>query len=129
MDPTFVGTWRCEDPTEGSAQVAALVVMPFDRSQYYLEWRDGDSISRYSAYSTSVHGETLFNVRELKSEPAAARWTLFRAARRSDGTLYLSVVNKDSLEDAREPAALKEVARRVKSEALYAPWAVCTMEK
>jgi len=129
VDPTFLGTWRCEDPAEGSTQVAQLLVMPFDRSQYYLEWREDDKVGRYRAYSTQLHGETLFNVRELTTESVTSRWTFLRATRRSGGALSLSVVNKDALKDSREPAARHEIARRVKDEALYEPWAICTVVK
>jgi hypothetical protein len=127
VDPSFVGNWRCEDPAEGSTQVAHLLVMPFDRSQYYLEWREDDKVWRYRAYSTQLHGEILFNVGELK-EAGASSWTFLRATRHG-GVLSLSVVNKDSLKGTGEAGVLNEIARRVKDEALYESWAVCTVEK
>jgi hypothetical protein len=129
LDPSVVGTWRCEDSAEGSTQVAHLLVVPFDRSQYYLEWREDDKTGRYRAYSTQLHGQTLFNVRELETESPTARWTFLRATREGGGALSLSVVNKDSLKESRQPAALKEIARRIKDEALYEPSAICSVEK
>jgi len=129
VEPTFLGTWRCEDPAEGSTQVARLRVMPFDRSQYYLEWGEDDKVGRYRAYSTQLHGETLFNVQELKAESVTSSWSFVRATRRGGDALSLSIVNKNALKDSREPAALNEIARRIKDEALYEPWAICTVEK
>jgi hypothetical protein len=125
VDEALLGSWRCEDPSEGSTQVATLEVLRFDRSQYYLEWREEDRTYRYRAYSTQVHQVELFNVQELKSLPGTTPWYFLRAVRRKDGGLELSVVKKDSLKDLVERAAIRAIERRVKDDELYEPWAVC----
>lgn len=128
VDPSLVGVWRCENPSDPKAEVAHLVAMPFDRTQYYLEWRDEDSVKRYRAFTTQLKEGSVFNVIGIAPDASAAKWVFLRAARAGDGVLSLSIVKHEALKDPDPPAALKEIARRVSDDSLYRPWAVCTLE-
>jgi len=128
VDAHLLGTWRCEDPADVSKEVAHLVVVPFDRSQYYLEWHEDRKVERYRAYSTQLQETTVFNVTELKPAAAASTWMFLRAIPRRDGAFSLSVVNNDSVKSLKGPAALSEIARRAGDDSLYKVWAVCMTE-
>jgi hypothetical protein len=127
VDKGLVGTWRCTHP-EDPTKTAKLWVIPFDRHQYYAEWRDGDDVSRYRAYSTRIGSTSLFNVEELTFRLSSAGWIFLRAVRGTGGGLTLSVVEKDSLKGLTGAAALQDIRRRVNDDSLYSEVAICKPE-
>jgi hypothetical protein len=130
VDASLLGTWRCVPSLEkDSKDVARLVVMRFDRSQYYFEWREDAKVDRYRAYSTQLPGRALLNVVELKPAGTASSWMFLRVMPRREGAFSVWVVDKDAVKAAGEAAALKEIARRVEDESLYKPWAECATER
>lgn len=126
LDRSLLGTWQCREPEGKSDQVATLFLLPYDDRQYYIEWREDQDVSRYGGHSSKMNGEMLVNVRELKDKPRKTSWVFFRAKRDAEGGLDLAIVNKDALKATDDRAARDEVARRVKDDSLYAPWAKCT---
>jgi hypothetical protein len=127
IDKALVGSWHCVDP-ESPSQTATLWVIPFDEHQYYAEWRDGDDVTRYHAYSTRVGNLTLLNVQELTFRVSGQGWLFLRAIRGGGSSLKLSVVKEDSLNGLTGSAALREIKRRVADSALYGDFATCTLE-
>jgi hypothetical protein len=130
LDPGLVGSWRCVPDAEPGKpkDFAHLLVVPFDRSQYYLEWREESKIQRHRAYATQVKDRTLYNVVEVKSRGDTPMWRFLRATREPDSRLLLEVVDGEAVKAKDEAAALDEIRRRIDDGALYSRWAVCTFE-
>lgn len=78
VNPDLLGTWNCQEATK-EAKSATLLIMAFDSSRYYLEWRDKDETTRWAAYSSIVGGALLHNVRELKPDGRDTQWVFMRA--------------------------------------------------
>jgi hypothetical protein len=124
VDPELTGTWICRDATgEGSA--ATLLILAFDPSRYYLEWREKDETTRWAAHSSTVGGALLHNVRELKSDGRDTKWVFLRALSPTPSRLQLSLVKDDDLKKLGEPEALREIRRRASDESLFKPWKTC----
>jgi len=124
VNPQLLGTWICRDAAR-EANVATLLVVAFDSSRYYLEWRDKDETSRWAAHSSIVGGALLHNVRELKADGRDTKWSFMRALTPTESQLLLSVVEEDDIKKLSEPDALREIRRRVSDESLYQLWATC----
>jgi len=124
VNSELLGTWSCRD-SANEANVATLLVMAFDSSRYYLEWRDKDEATRWAAHSSIVGGALLHNVRELKPDGRDTKWVFMRALTPTESQLLLAVVRDDDLKKLSETEALREIRRRVKDESLYKPWATC----
>jgi len=130
VERRLVGDWQCMNHTHGDTPTAAsLWVIPFDDRQYYAEWREGDDVARYRAYSTQVGGETLLNVEELSFKLSSAGWVFVRSNQDRAGRLTLSVVRRDALNGLTGKAALRSIAKRARDETLYELVAVCTQAK
>ena len=114
-------------PDEKSKDLAHLLVVPFDATRYYLEWREDEKTTRYRAHTTRVSGVTLFNIAALQEKPE--KWVFLRGAARPDGRRSFDLVDKDAVKAKTETAALDEIAQRVGDDMLYKPWAICTFEK
>jgi hypothetical protein len=124
VNPELLGTWVCRDAKE--KDVATLVVVAFDPSRYYLEWRDKDETTRWAAHSSIVGGVLLHNVRELKPDGRDTKWVFMRALTPAQSRLQLSLVKEsDEFKKLGEPEVLREIRRRVQDESLYQPWATC----
>jgi hypothetical protein len=100
-------------------------VIPFDDKQYFAEWRDGDDISRYRAYSTELGRERLLNVEELTFHVGRAGWVFMRYSFGTDGGLKLSVVSEDAMGGRKGKDALHAIAQRVGDDSLYEAFATC----
>ena len=124
VNPDLLGTWSCREATK-EAKAATLLVMGFDSSRYYLEWRDKDETTRWAAHSSIVGGALLHNVKELKADGRDAQWVFMRALTPTESQLHLALVKSDDLKKLSEQEALREIRRRVKDESLYKPWASC----
>ena len=120
----LLGTWVCRDAAK-EANVATLLVVAFDSSRYYVEWRDKDETTRWAAHSSIVGGALLHNVRELKADGRDTKWVFMRVLTPTESQLLLWVVKDDDLKKLSEPEALREIRRRVRDESLYKPWATC----
>jgi hypothetical protein len=127
VDKGLVGAWNCTHPKD-PGKTARLWVIPFDRHQYYAEWRDGDDVSRYRAYSTRIGSTSLLNVEELTFRLTSAGWIFLRAVRGTGGVLTLAVVDKDSLKGLTGAAALQDIRRRANEDGLYSELAICRSE-
>jgi len=123
LDARLVGEWTCVDPDTKAE--AAMAVLPFDRSQYFVEWREPGDLSRFRAFPTPVGGRALLNVAELERE-SKDEWIFVRYALDERGSLQLSVVSDDALEGLQGRAALAEIRKRAAQDALYEPLATCT---
>ena len=128
LDLRLAGTWRCVDSADKPTQLAHLLIVPFDRSQFFIEYREEGKTERYRAYATPVQDKVLYNVAEIKPR-SAPRWAFHRAVFRPDGSLVLWIVDADQLKEKDEAAVLKEIARRVDDDTLYKRWAACALEK
>lgn len=124
INAEFLGTWTCRRAGD-EANVASALIMAFDASRYYLEWRDKDETTRWAAHSSIVGGALLHNVRQLKPDGRDTKWVFMRALSPVESELLLSVVKDDDLKKLSEPDALREIRRRVKDENLYKMWATC----
>src|SRR5258706_2819421 len=124
VNPELLGTWVCRNAAN-EAEVATLVVVAFDSSRYYLEWRDKDETPRWAAHSSIVGGVLLHNVRELKTDGRDTKWVFMRALTPTESQLRLAIVKDDDLKKLSEPEALREIRRQVRDEALFKPWAAC----
>jgi hypothetical protein len=124
VNPEFLGTWACRDAAKDT-KVATLLVVAFDSSRYYLEWRDKDETTRWAAHSSIVGGALLHNVRELKADGRDRKWIFMRVLAPTESQLLLAVVKDDELKKLGEPEAFREIRRRVRDESLYKPWATC----
>jgi hypothetical protein len=124
VDAELLGTWSCRDAAS-EANVAALRVVAYDPSRYYLEWRDKDETTRWAAHSSIVGGALLHNIRELKTDGRDTKWVFMRVLSPTESQLLLAIVKDDELKKLGEPQALREIRRRVKDESLYRPWATC----
>ena len=130
LDRRLPGDWRCENHTHGDTpSEAALWVIPFDDRQYYAEWREGDEVARYRAYSSLVGGVTLLNVEEVSFRLTSAGWVFVRYTLAPDGRLRLSVVGDKALDGLKGQAALQAIAKRASDESLYELVAVCVAGK
>jgi hypothetical protein len=125
LDSKLVGTWICRSANPDSKEEATLRVMPFDERQYYVEWADGDELTRYRAYSSQINGITLVNIRELVAPLGGDRWAFVGYHLAQDGSLRLSLVRDDALEGFTGKAALQEIRKRVREDSLYVNFAVC----
>ena len=124
-NPELLGSWTCRDATK-EKDVATLLVVAFDSSRYYLEWRDKDETTRWAAHSSIVGGVLLHNVRELKPDGRDTKWVFMRALTPTDSRLQLALVkDSDELKKMSETEVLREIRRRVRDESLYQPWANC----
>jgi hypothetical protein len=124
INPELLGAWTCRSAGD-KAGGATLLVVAYDASRYYLEWRDKEELTRWAAHSSIVGGALLHNVKELKPGAGDAKWVFMRALTPSPSRLSVSLVKDDDLKKLSEPDALREIRRRVADEALYAPWATC----
>lgn len=124
IDPELLGTWTCKREAE-PAKGATLLVVAYDASRYYLEWRDPEETTRWAAHSSIVGGALLYNVRELKPDGRATKWVFLRALTPADSQLRLALVKGEPLKDLGEAQALAELRRRASDESLYEPWASC----
>ena len=124
VNPELVGTWTCRD-ADKEASVATLLIVAFDSSRYYLEWRDKEETTRWAAHSSIVGGALLHNVRELKLDGRDTKWVFMRALTPTESQLQLWLVKEEDLKKLSEPDALKEIRRRVKDESLYKLWSTC----
>lgn len=124
VNPELVGAWTCRD-ADKEASVATLLVVAFDSSRYYLEWRDKEETTRWAAHSSIVGGVLLHNVRELKLDGRETKWVFMRALTPTESQLQLWLVKEEGLKKLSEPDALKEIRRRVKDESLYKLWSTC----
>lgn len=123
LDGRLVGAWRCVDPDEQEA--ALMWVAPFDASQYYVEWRDGDRLSRYRVYATEIGRHSLLNVTEIESRPDS-EWAFVRYHFDAQRRLVLSLVAGEALKGLEGEAALGAIRMRVADESLYEDFAICT---
>jgi len=125
VNPELLGSWTCRDASKDK-DVATLLVVAFDSSRYYLEWRDKDETTRWAAHSSIVGGVLLHNVRELKPDGRDTKWVFMRALTPTDARLQLALVkDSDELKKLSEAQVLREIRRRVRDESLYQPWANC----
>ena len=124
VDPELLGTWTCRSEAKDGG-TATLVVVAYDASRYYLEWRDKEETSRWAAHSSIVGGGLLHNVRELKADGRETKWVFMRALTPAPSQLLLSLVKDDDLKSLAEPQAHREIRRRLGDESLYSPWANC----
>ncbi|MGE0358108.1 MAG: hypothetical protein AB7P08_14485 [Burkholderiales bacterium] len=125
VNPEFLGTWTCRGAGKDEG-AATLLVVAFDSSRYYLEYRDKEETTRWAAHPSVVGGVLLHNVRELKDDSRATKWVFLRALTPTASTLLLSLVKDDDLKKLSEPDAHREIRRRVNDESLYKPWRTCT---
>lgn len=124
VNPELLGTWTCRG-TAKEEGAGKLLVVAFDSSRYYLEYRDKEETTRWAAHASVVGGVLLHNVRELKDDSRATKWAFLRALTPNPSTLLLSVVKDDDLKKLGEPDAHREIRRRVNDESLYKLWRTC----
>jgi len=129
LDRDLAGTWRCFNDLDPPKGFAHVLVVPFDRAQYYVEWREENKIERHRAYATKVKDAWLYNVVQIKSKGDAPPWRFLRVTTRADRSVSLDLVNGDAVKEQKDEAgALAEIRRRVGDESLYAHWLACTRE-
>lgn len=124
VNPELLGSWICRDASK-EANVASLLVVAFDASRYYLEWRDKEETTRWAAHSSIVGGALLHNVRELKPDGRDTKWVFLRALTPTASELRLWVVKDDDLKKLGEADALREIRRRATDDGLYQAWSTC----
>ena len=124
VNPELLGTWTCRGTTKEES-AGTLLVVAFDSSRYYLEYRDKEETTRWAAHPSVVGGVLLHNVRELKDDSRATKWVFLRTLTPNPSTLLLSVVKDDDLKQLSEPDAHREIRRRVNDEPLYKLWRTC----
>lgn len=124
VSPELLGTWACREASDES-KLATLLVVAYDRSRYFLEWRDKDETTRWAAHASEVGGALLYNVRELRPDGRETKWVFLRASTPVEARLLLAVVDGEELKKLGEPEAFREIRRRVRDESLYKPWAAC----
>ena len=124
VNPELLGTWTCRGTTKEES-AGTLLVVAFDSSRYYLEYRDKEETTRWAAHPSVVGGVLLHNVRELKDDSRATKWVFLRALTPSPSMLLLSVVKDEDLKKLGEPDAHREIRRRVNDESLYQLWRTC----
>ena len=126
-DAAVLGKWNCvPDPREKADDRATLQVWAFDESQYYAEWAEGESTTRYRAFGTRVGKIVLLNVLEMKPGRDDTKWVFVRYKLEGADRLRLAVVKDEVVKGSTEAAKLEDVRKRAASDALYGSFALCT---
>lgn len=99
IDSTLLGKWRCLD---GDADGFALTIVPFDKDQYVMAMSgltDKDKQESFlRAYSTTVSGHDVMNIKELDDDPNDGAWLYARFHFPQDGHLSIHPVRKEPLD-------------------------------
>jgi hypothetical protein len=125
-DVALLGKWQCASVADGEKKVAALDVVRFDDSQYYVEWVESAETRRYRAYPTRIGSIVLVNVEELEGRFTPWPWAVVRPELVQDGTLKLAVVDAKAFRATEDEAAVREVTQRVSDSAIYRMLGACT---
>jgi hypothetical protein len=129
IDSGLVGEWQCRPADPKVEGKATLSIRAFDERQYYVEWRDGEDLSRYRAYSTQVGDVVLVNLEDLSAKLSSPDWVFVRYGLKEKGRLALSIVREDALAGLDGKSARDTIRKRVKDEALYQAFADCGESK
>lgn len=110
LDSTLVGRWRCAD----ADLVFSLTIVPFDKDQYVMAMTDlsekGKQPSFLRAYTTTVSGHDVMNVKELDDDPKDGAWTYARFHFPQDGQLSIDPVRKEPLEGVPDDVESRRLA-------------------
>jgi len=67
LDVSVFGDWLWENPQD-KKQVVHAVVLPFNDTEYFVEWFDGDRAPlRLRAYRVDIDGQAYINFNDLKA--------------------------------------------------------------
>lgn len=126
-DAAVLGKWNCvPDPQEKPSDRALLHVWPFDEAQYYAEWIEGESTTRYRAYGSRIGAAVLLNVFEMKPTDVDVKWVFVRYRLEGPERLRLAVVKDQAVRGNTEAAKLNDIRQRATRDALYQAFANCT---
>ena len=130
LDHSLVGTWECvPDPKEDPEDRAVVSIFQFDPAQYYIEWNEGDKITRYRSYPTDVGNSILLNVQEVSQTSDNDKWVFLRYKLTQTNELKFSIVSDKSVTSKNEKDALAEIRKRAAQDDLYAGVASCIRQK
>lgn len=104
IDSRLVGEWSCEVVAEpGRLRVA---IVPFDKDQYVMavvNLSDPKVLTTYfRAFTTTVSGHDVMNLKELDDNPSDGAWTYARFHFPEDGRLAIDPVRKEPLDGVPE---------------------------
>lgn len=134
VDPALLGTWRCL-PLDGEDDelAATLTITRSARDKIYdATWLEpGDTPDRYEAFASTVGGETLFNIRELKAGVADAKWVFGRVTLLKPNVLHVQIADDKALSGTEKtrPALRSALERLGESPALFTGGCVCARAK
>lgn len=124
-DGALAGTWRCRPARPDVDESATIRVVLFDEDQLYVEWVEGDEVTRYRAYGSRVGDVTLLNLREVLTKLPPGKWMFVRYRLASANDLTFSLIKDEAVAGKDEAERLAAIRQNVGSETLYTPFAVC----
>jgi len=113
IDSKLVGDWRCD--VVGEATKFRLAILPFDDDQYVMtlvglgEKKEFDTIW-VRAFTTTVSGHDVMNVRVLEDDPRKGGWSYMRFHFPQDGHLAIDPVRKEPLRDVPDDVESRRAA-------------------
>jgi hypothetical protein len=129
VDEKVLGDWHCVPDTEPPSEDRAdMRVARNGDLEYAVEWREGDALTKYRAYGSSLRGTVLINVQETTTDSkwSTKDWAIVRYALDSTGRLVLRQVRDDALHGKDDAEKVEEIRRRAADDDLFQRWAVCT---
>lgn len=130
LDHALLGNWQCtSDLKQDDGKKASIAVFQFDDSQYYIEWTEGDHVTRYRAYPTLFDKSVLVNVHRLSQNAGDGKWTFVRYRLSQTNDLKVAIVNAEALPSKNENEALMQIRKRIADDGLYSPLVSCTRQK
>lgn len=131
LDHALLGKWQClpEPKNNDSDDKAVLKIFQFDDSQYYVEWIEGDKITRYRSYPTVANNTVLLNVQEISETGGDGKWVFLRYHVTQTNELKFSIVSDTAVTSKIEKEALDEIRKRAGQDNLYSGVASCSLQK
>lgn len=98
IDSDLVGDWRCEAKQNEDPNTISIV--PFDKNQYVITvWPDKEGkLNQYRAYTTTVSGYDVMNVKELDADPGDGAWIYMRFHLPQAGHLQVDALRVEPLD-------------------------------
>ncbi len=100
LDASLLGDWVWENPQDPK-QVVHVVVLPFNDTEYFVEWFDGDRAPfRLRAYQVDVGGAAFINFNELTTSRVPDKYFFARYELSGDQRLAIRFVGEKGVPKA-----------------------------
>jgi hypothetical protein len=98
IDSKLVGDWQCAGPDKAAGRVS---IVAFDKNQYVIAMTPPDAkekVGFYRAFTTTVSGYDVMNVKELDADPGDGAWIYARFFQPEDGRLNIQLLKTEPLD-------------------------------